>query len=242
MPSFKSLKQLAKLVHLNPEHGKMIAKAYEQMAHVPNDAKVKAAYEALIKETGDQYQDMLKSGFKVEKIKPEQKNPYLSSKDVHEDLEKNKHLWYFPTTEGFGSEAGKFGDHPLLRKTEFAQEGEPLLANDLFRIVHDYRGHHLGDKSGFGPKGEHRAYLQHKQDFSPAAQEALATETMGQNSWVNFGPHGEANRKNPANTIYADQKAGLLPKEILEGNWHSPNPTEDDIQRFLKIQELLKRK
>jgi len=179
MPSLKALKQLAKLVDLNPEHGKMIAKAYEQMTHNPTDPKVKAAYDALIKETGNQYEDMLKSGFKFSKIKPEQPNPYLSSKDVHADLEANKHLYYFPTAQGFGTEANKFSDHPLLRKTDFTQEGEPLLANDLFRIVHDYRGHYLGDKSGFGPKGEHRAYLQHKQDFSPTAQEALATETMG---------------------------------------------------------------
>lgn len=25
---------------------------------------------------------------------------------------------------------------------------------------------------------------------------------------------------NPANTIYADQKAGLLPDEIINGRWH----------------------
>lgn len=242
MPNLKKLIQLSKLIELNPEHGKMIAKAYGQMTHAPHDPKVKAAYDSLIKETGDQYQDMLKSGFKPEKIKPGQSNPYSSSKDVHADLEANKHLWYFPTSEGFGTEASKFNDHPLLKKTEFTQDGEPLLANDLFRIVHDYRGHYLGDKSGFGPKGEHRAYLQHKQDFSPLAQQALATETMGQNSWVNFGPHGEFNRKNPSQTIYADQKAGLLPKEIIEGNWHSSTQTEDDIKRWELVKSLLNRK
>jgi len=62
--------------------------------------------------------------------------------------------------------------------------------------------------------------LTHKKDFSPLAQKALATETMGQNSWVNFGPYGEKNKKNPQNTTYAEQKAGLLPDEIINGRWH----------------------
>jgi hypothetical protein len=43
---------------------------------------------------------------------------------------------------------------------------------------------------------------------------------MGQNSTVNFGPHGEHNKANPKNTIFADQKAGLLPDSIINGKWH----------------------
>lgn len=206
-------------VKINPEHGKIVANAYEKMSHAPNDPKVKEAYTALINETKKQFEDMLNQGFKFSKIKPNQSNPYGTSKDVHNDIEKNKHLWFFPTEQGFGPE-GKKIEHPMLQTTEFQLEGKPLLANDLFRIVHDYRGHFLGGKSSFGPKGEHRAYLTHKKDFSPLAQKALATETLGQNSWVNFGPFGEQNRKNPENTIYAEQKAGLLPDEIINGSWH----------------------
>ena len=59
--------------------------------------------------------------------------------------------------------------------------------------------------------GEEKAYQQHKKMFSPEAVKALTTETRGQNSWVNYGPKGEANRANPSATTYADQKAGLLP-------------------------------
>jgi hypothetical protein len=34
----------------------------------------------------------------------------------------------------------------------------------------------------------------------------------GQNSWVNFSSQvGEKNRKNPENTQFAEQKAGILP-------------------------------
>ena len=205
-------------VKLNPEHGKKIADAYHSMKHDPNHPEVKAAYGALIDETKKQFKDMLDQGFKFSKIKGD--NPYKTSKDLHADLKQNKHLYFFPTESGFGSGGQQTSDHPMLQPTEFMHEGKPLLANDLFRIVHDYRGHHLGGESGFGPIGEHQAYLTHKKDFSPLAQKALASETMGQNSWVNFGPHGEENRKNPANTVYADQKAGLLPDEIINGKWH----------------------
>ncbi len=48
--------------------------------------------------------------------------------------------------------------------------------------------------------------------FTPEALPALTSETRGQNSWVNYGPHGEFNKTaSPSNTIYADQKSGLLP-------------------------------
>lgn len=207
-------------VSLNPDHGRTIANAYEQMKHDPNHPEVKAAYGALINETKNQFKDMLSKGFKLSKIQPNQKNPYNTSKDLHNDIEQNKHLWFFPTEQGFGSEGTAPTDHPMLQPTEFHHEGKPLLANDLFRIVHDYRGHYLGGKSTFGPKGEHQAYLTHKKEFSPLAQKALATETMGQNSTVNYGKNAEHNRLNRENTIYADQKAGLLPDNIINGRWH----------------------
>src|SRR5690606_39337381 len=47
--------------------------------------------------------------------------------------------------------------------------------------------------------------------YTPLAARALTTETRGQNSWVNYGPYGEANRANPRETVYADQKTGIMP-------------------------------
>jgi len=207
-------------VNINPEHGKIIADAYHNMKHDPHHPEVKAAYEALINETKKQFKDMLDQGFKFTKIKPNQENPYKTSRDLHNDIKQNKHLYFFPTEQGFGSGDKQVSDHPMLQPTEFMHEGKPLLANDIFRIVHDYRGHHLGGESTFGPKGEHQAYLTHKKDFSPLAQKALATETLMQNSWVNFGPYGEHNRKNPHQTIYAEQKAAIAPDWIVNGRWH----------------------
>lgn len=225
-------------VKLNPEHGKMIADAYHNMEHQPDHPEVKSAYGALINETKKQYQDMMNSGFKISRIQPGQPNPYKNSKELHDDIRNNNHMWYFPTEHGYGSDPSQKVEHPMLQGTGHFHDDNELLANDLFRIVHDYYGHHKGGESGFGPKGEHRAYLTHKKMFSPMAQKALASETLGQNSWVNYGPHADHNKANPANTIYADQKAGLLPDHIIQGNWHmADNEIKKAEKKNQKTQE-----
>lgn len=205
-------------VSINPQHGKIIANAYEDMKHDPNHPAVKAAYGALINETKNQFTDLINKGLKIDKIKPGT-NPYPTSREMHNDVEQNNHLYYYPTEEGYGA-AEQSKNHPMLQKTEFNHEGKPLLANDVFRIVHDINGHHRGGKSGFGPKGEQQAYLTHKKMYSSLANKALFSETAGQNNYVNFGPNGEHNRKNPKETIYAEQKAGIMPENIINGRFH----------------------
>lgn len=234
----KDLNTPSSTVKLNPEHGKMIADAYHNMEHQPDHPEVKSAYGALINETKKQYQDMMNSGFKISRIQPGQPNPYKNSKELHDDIRNNNHMWYFPTEHGYGSDPSQKVEHPMLQGTGHFHDDNELLANDLFRIVHDYYGHHKGGESGFGPKGEHRAYLTHKKMFSPMAQKALASETLGQNSWVNYGPHADHNKANPANTIYADQKAGLLPDHIIQGNWHmADNEIKKAEKKNQKTQE-----
>lgn len=238
-------------IQINPEHGKQIAQAYHEMKHDPNHPEVKAAYGALVNEIGAQYKEMLGQGFKASKMKEGQPNPYKNSKDLHADIEQNNHMHYFPTEQGYGSDGSKqVSNHPLLQPTQFKDaEGQPMLANDVFRIVHDYHGHHLGGKSGFGPKGEHQAYLQHKKTLSPLAQKALASETLGQNSYVNFGPDAEHNKANPSQTKYAEQKAGLLPDSIINGNWHTGSmgksekisiPKKDFVKEHKKLVNVLR--
>jgi hypothetical protein len=200
---------------VNPEFGSKVAKAYDAMEHAPNDPRVKEAYDALINETMDQFEAIKKAGLKVSRIEPGMENPYRTSKDLHRDIKENNHMWYYPTEQGFGSRDADAAQHPMLKATGVKDGDTELLANDVFRIVHDYFGH-VKEGTSFGPKGEETAYRIHKQMFSPKAQKALATETRGQNSWVNFGPYGEKNRADPKNTIYADQKAGLLPDWALE--------------------------
>ncbi len=126
----------------------------------------------------------------------------------------------FLQEEGFGP--GDRSDNPLLAKTGIKVGGKELVANDVFRAVHDYFGH-VKDGVGFRADGEENAWRSHASMYTPLARRAMTTETRGQNSWVNYGPHGETNRtaKND-DTIYADQKAGLLPEEFSEDRYEKP--------------------
>lgn len=197
-------------VKVKPNVSSKVADAFSKMEHNPNDPKVAKAYEALMRETEDQFRALENAGMKISKMEPGMDNPYKNSAALVEDIKSNKHMWYYPTEQGFGS-GGDFSDHPLFKETKVTgPDGKTMKGNDLFRVVHDYFGH-AKDNTKFGATGEERAYMSHKEMFSPEAQKALASETRGQNSWVNYGPQGEANRANPANTTFADQKAGLLP-------------------------------
>ena len=201
---------------ITPSRGAMIADAYERMPHTPDDPATAAAYDALIRETNAQYKAIQNTGLKIEFIKPGQEDPYKGNPRLATlDVRNRNHLWVYPTDEGFGQGENNT-DHPLMRPTNITVDGKKLLANDVFRIVHDYFGH-VKEGNGFRADGEFNAYRIHKPMYSPLAQKALATETLGQNAWVNFGPNAEANRgASAAKTVYAQQKAGLLPDAVIK--------------------------
>ena len=190
---------------------KQISDAFEAMPHAPDDLKVKKSYAALIDETKSQFKAIQDSGLKIEFIKPGMADPYAATpRMAAKDVIDNNHLWVFPTESGFGT--GHFPDNPMLQPTGVRVDGRELVANDMFRIVHDYFGH-VKEGVGFRAGGEENAFRSHIAMYSDAARPAMATETRGQNSWLNYGPYGEANRtaKSP-DTIFAEQKVGLLPK------------------------------
>lgn len=204
------VRRQATYVKADPDRGARIAQAYEEMQHNPEDPAVKAAFKAMIDETLAQYQFVKASGLQVEAIEPGAPDPYPEGpKQVLADLEKG-HLWFFPTESGFGTLTEAEKTNPLLAPTAETLGDRVLLANDVFRIVHDFFGHGI-EGSGFGARGEENAWQSHMRLFSEAALPAVTSETRGQNSWVNFGPHGEANRTNQKETVYADQKTGLMP-------------------------------
>ena len=59
--------------------------------------------------------------------------------------------------------------------------------------------------------------------YSPEALPAMTTETRGQNSWVNFGPHAAQNKgASAADTVYAPQKTGILPDWVMQAGRMSP--------------------
>jgi hypothetical protein len=196
---------------VNPEFASKIAREYDLMAHDPSNPNVQAAYKTLADETMAQYEKMLSDGIKPYFIKgddPYAASPYLSLLD----LTNNKRLGVFPTRSGFGSDASfDPKGNPLMEETGLTLDGEPLLFNDAFRAVHDYYGH--GKQGvGFRASGEENAFRAHSGMFSDDAARAIASETRGQNSWLNYGPFGDTNRTATIDeTVFADQKTGLLP-------------------------------
>jgi hypothetical protein len=200
---------------INKGFSTRVAGAYDAMKHAPDDPAVKAAYDAMTRETMAQWQAVKKTGLKVDWIKPGMEDPYASNPRLAaKDVRDNNHWWGYPTDLGYGSTGEDIAqaENPLLRQSGEIIGGMPARINDVFRIVHDYFGH-FKEGFGFRAEGEDNAFRHHAAMYSDEALPAVASETRGQNSWVNFGPHGEANRTaKGADTVFADQKIGIMPE------------------------------
>lgn len=97
-------------------------------------------------------------------------DPYSSSAEMARDVAR-KHIKTFSTAST--------GGHEYFSDDE----------NDKFRAVHDVFGH-AGIGRGFSRHGEEAAFQTHRQMFPPEAHAALASETRGQNSYLNYGGEG----------------------------------------------------
>ena len=200
---------------VDSDRSRRIAQAFEEMPHDPDHPLVKASYQQLAKEVADQYRAAVNAGAKFEFWDPEtQEDPYAASPRLAiEDLRNNHHMYVFPTSAGYGSEMSEedVRNNPLLADSGERWNGKPVTYNDMFRAIHDYFGHGK-DGVGFRADGEENAWRSHAAMFSPLARLAMTTETRGQNSWLNYGPHGDTNRTASVDdTVFADQKAGVLP-------------------------------
>ena len=202
-----------KYQQLDENFSKQVAKAYEEMRHNPSDPETANAYQALITETLAQYEEIIANGLQVDFIPNGTLSPYEIPSQAVEDIVTNNHMWVYSTRDGHG-QGETLADNPLLQETQYEISGQTALANDIFRVVHDYYGH-AKNGIGFRAEGEENAFLSHSAMYTNSAQRALATETRGQNSWVNFGPYGAQNKNaSESDTIFAPQKAGLLPEEL----------------------------
>ena len=213
------LKRQSDYVRVDPELAARIAAAYEAMAHAPQDPAVKEAYENLIQQTTAQYRALEAAGYRFWFIDPTN-DPYTSPFDAMREMRASQTLGVFPTVAGFGNtDTNPFPGNPMEADTGIqwpygSPDGElrPVLANDLFRAVHDAFGHGL-EGAGFRAQGEENAWQAHARLFTGSAVAAITTETRGQNSWLNFGPFGEQNQTAQVeDTVFADQKTGLLPE------------------------------
>ena len=187
---YKKEKKLKGLSHpivksLYEEVSKEIVKEYENDTFTKNNPKVKESYNALIKETVNQYNFIVSKGLKVEKYDGVGE-PYEDSKEMLKDLRYNKTLKFLPNEEAFGDGGEAYKDSIGLQPSGiFLEDGYQLTNSEVFRVVHDYFGHGiLGNQ--FGAIGEENATLQHLDLYSDEAKPAVVYQTRGQNSWVNF--------------------------------------------------------
>ena len=206
-------------VKVDPERATRIAEAYENMPHAPQDPEVQEAYQELINQTKDQYDALIDNGYSFTffdgETDPYGGNPFNAMRD----LRYNKTMAVYGTYDGYGTEGvtgAAIEDNPMLADTGLLwkdQQGidHPVTANDLFRAVHDAFGHGI-EGAGFRARGEENAWLSHSKLFTGPALKAITSETRGQNSWVNYGPYGEANQTAKLeDTVFAEQKTGLMP-------------------------------
>ena len=205
---------------------------------------IPASYEQLGRENAQQLDRMLNSGMNLSYHKGDLN--YANSPQMLEDALINRHLYVFGGGE----------PHQLLNKID---PYTGLNENQVFRAVHDYYGHGPSGAS-FGPKGEELAYGTHGQLYSPLAKMAAATETRGQNSFVNYSgvnaqlqqdmatirqareniarqggdtaPYDAKLAELGAQTQYADQKAFLLPPEMIDPMYQGGMP--EYMQPFIQ--------
>lgn len=214
------LKRQAEYVTVDEDRAKRIADAYEQMAHDPQDPKVKEAYQELAKQTKAQYDALIADGYTFT-FYDNESDPYAGNpSNAMRDLRKNKSMAVYGTFAGFGTEgvtSGYVEDNPLLADTGVRWKDQsgverPVNYVELFRAVHDTFGHGL-EGAGFRARGEENAWQAHVRLFTGSAIGAMTSGTRGQNSWLNYGPYGEKNRTAKVeDTIFADQKTGLMPE------------------------------
>src|SRR5665213_1464609 len=186
-------------IPVDKAEGAKIADAYDAMKHDPNDPAVKASYDALKRDTLEQWKALQKQGVKM--TVTDDPNHYNDAQEMLRDIHDNKHIAVW------SGEGDMPKDHPL-------REIEPstgLPYNTLFRGVHDVLGHGVG-QNDFSEQGEENAYNLHRQSYSPEAIPALATETKGQANWVFNNKALRESGGEPGE--FPTQKAALLPEEF----------------------------
>ena len=202
---------------LNKDRARLVAAAYQQMKDDPTNPAVRRAYEALIEETLGQLRSLDKTGIKLDFLAPNTLYPYGASPAMgYGDIVTNKRLVTFPTRDGYGTgttaDDFEVANNPLLKNVGRVGTMDDATANDAFRVVHDAFGHFGPGNPFFRSKGEERAFLEHRRMFSDDALPAMASETTGQNSYLNFGPNEIFNAKaSGADTKFAPQKIGIMP-------------------------------
>ena len=168
-------------LQVNPHRGFAIQQAYRGAEGAPEHPGIRQSYAAMRDETNAQYEHMTKPveaggmGIRHE-VTPH--DPYRGvGSGAHGSAQAMAHDIRHGRIQTMSTEAT--GGHAFFSNEE----------NDKFRAVHDVFGHAATGR-GTTRHGEEAAFQSHVQMYSPAARPAMASETRGQNSFLNFSPGG----------------------------------------------------
>jgi hypothetical protein len=208
------------IAYFNPEVGVQAADVYQGLPDFDDNAV--PLYNKFIKETNLQYDALNSAGLQFELVDTD---PYTPNAAGHQQMindMQNGRLKVLATSAAGEIPPGS----PMAQQSGYVDvNGRQMLNNDVFRAVHDTFGHGMRGNT-FGPIGEYNAWLAHKEMYSPTAQRVMTTETLGQNTWVNFGPHmrtedgvligkGDSGYIGPADRPFAPQKVAVMPEDII---------------------------
>lgn len=166
------------------------AMAYESGAHEPRHPRVRRSYGTFIAHITEQHDALTAAGYKFEPWTGDREQPYANSAEMLADLRDRRHLWFYRTETSQGTDGALPTDHPMIKLVtvhDTAGHRQQMVANDVFRAVHDAIAHSEGHQ--FGPVGERAAWWAHRSSLPRQAHLALWNETRAQNAWTNAGPH-----------------------------------------------------
>lgn len=212
--------------HLTDQDDIALAMAYEKGQHDPHHPKIKRSYRALRRHIVEQHDALTAAGYTFTPWTGEGQ-PYASSAEMLADLRSNRHLYFFRTEVSQDTNGALPLDHPMAQEVTVRDADgneQHMVANDVFRAVHDAISHSEGHK--FGPHGEKMAWFTHRSSLPREAHLALLNETRAQNVVTNAGRHmrtsdgaggqrllkkGEPGWTDIADRPYAEQKCVVLP-------------------------------
>lgn len=190
-----------------------VQSAYRRREGKPeNNPGAAKSYGAMRSEVNDQYAHLTRPeheggmGFTHEVT---DKDPYPSAAHMAQDV-KDRHIKTFATAST--------GGHEFFTDEE----------NDKFRAVHDVFGHAATGR-GFTRNGEEAAYHAHAQMFPSEAKPAMAAETRGQNSHLNYAPKGGFPDQGPGSSLVT--LPDWAQKDRLNKKQFGPRPRPDQRRR-----------
>ena len=201
-----------RIPHLTSADDIAAARAYEQGEHQPGHPKIQRSYRVFRQHVAQQWDMLTAAGYRFEPWHGETEQPYANSAEMLADLRENKRLFYFRTEVSQATPGALPPDHPMARPVAVTMPDgsrQRMVANDVFRAVHDTIAHSEGHQ--FGSYGERRAWWTHRSSLPSEARLALWNETRAQNAWTNAGPHMQTSAPDGGVRVKRRDDAGFVP-------------------------------